>query len=140
MTARLRLHPGEQVLLDSRLHGGRLIGPVLFSAVVLAGCGVGEVMWPSAPTWCRLVLGGVGALAVLSTLARVLAFRTRRLIISSTRLILRSGWLRRSTYEVPIDSVVRVSSHQRLFERLIRRGVVIVELSGDTSRVELSEV
>jgi uncharacterized membrane protein YdbT with pleckstrin-like domain len=125
------LHDDEQVVLDMRPHPIRLFRPVAMTVVIGGGIGAAFFGWRSAPSWFGLVLGVVGFVTLVYLLAKVASWRATVLVLTSSRVIYRSGIVRRIGREIPIDRVQDVTYIQRLGERIVGAGSLIVESAGD---------
>jgi membrane protein YdbS with pleckstrin-like domain len=134
------LHEDEDVLVDTRPSWTALAGPGVLAVAVLAGCLAGLVGWPGAPAWFGWVLLGAFLLASGRFAVRLLAWRATSLAVTTSRVVLRSGVLRRRGREVPIESVQDVSFSQTLFERLARAGRVTCESAGERGGLPLVDV
>lgn len=104
-----------------------LIGPSVTSLVVIAA------IWASAATWtwadqnaaalsivlvgpCGVVLGG-----------RLWRWRSHKIVVTNQRIIQYGGVARRHSSGIDLIDVTVTRTDQRWFERLTRRGAVIVE-------------
>jgi membrane protein YdbS with pleckstrin-like domain len=124
------LAPGEEVYLDSRPHWSLLFWPSVVTVVVLAGCIAVVVLWPSAPIWMAWVLLGFGLAALVNLLARYLSWTTKSFVVTSQRIVYRTGIIRRTGREIPIGRVQDVTYHQTVVERIVRAGSLTVESAG----------
>ncbi|HWD24044.1 MAG TPA: PH domain-containing protein [Acidimicrobiales bacterium] len=125
------LHDDEEVIFDLRPHWVRLTRPVTVAVVAFAGVGVGFFVWRSAPAWFGAFLGVIALVAASYLFGKVLAWRATLLVLTSSRVVYRSGVLRRIGREIPIDRVQDVTYVQRLRERIVGAGTVIVESAGE---------
>jgi membrane protein YdbS with pleckstrin-like domain len=122
------LHDGEEVVLDVRPHWWYLAGPVVVLAVVIVGAVMVAVnSVPSAVDWVTI---GVLALAVMWLVGRYTRWVSTSLVVTTSRLIRRSGVLARSGREIPLAALTDVSYHQRLLQRLIGAGDLLLESAG----------
>ena len=108
------LHEGEDIYLDTRSHWSVLFLPSLETVVILGAEGAGFVLWGSAPVWFGWVLLAIGLVAVGRFLARLFAWRSTDLVVTSMRVIGRQGVLHRRGVEIPISSVQSVQYSQAL--------------------------
>jgi uncharacterized membrane protein YdbT with pleckstrin-like domain len=117
----VRLSSREQVLLETRRHG-IVLGASLAKALVLAGAGVALLAlgWP----WSA---GGVVAMAVaaLLTLRAVWRWDRTKIIVTSDRLRIVTGVLRRSAASVRLSSLGALEIEQTLPGRLFDYGTLI---------------
>jgi hypothetical protein len=78
----------------------------------------------------------VAALVVAAgwLLARYLRWATTRLIITTSRLIHRTGVLTRRGREIPLTALTDISYEQSIFERIIGAGDILLESAGRDSQ------
>ena len=116
----MRRSPSEQVLLETRRHGIVLTGS-LSKALVLAAGGTALVGigWPYSA-------GGVlvMAAAALIALRAVTRWDRTKLVLTSERLQIATGVLRRRTATVPISNLGAVEVEQSLLGRLLGYGTL----------------
>lgn len=124
------LVPGEEVVLEAYPSRSVLLRPFLTTLVVLAAVGASLVEWSAAPLAVVALLGAVTLSALLFLAGRVVSWRSRLFVITTERVIARSGVVRRTGREIPLERVAEVVYHQSLVERLLRIGSVIVEPAG----------
>jgi membrane protein YdbS with pleckstrin-like domain len=124
------LGPGEEIYLDSRPNWSLLFWPAVLTLVVLAGCVAAVVLWTSAPVHTALILLGCGLLALMYFAVRYLGWRTTTFVVTSQRIVYRTGVIRRTGREIPIGRVQDVTYHQTVIERIVRAGSLTVESAG----------
>jgi len=125
------LNPGEEVVVDVRPHWKYLFGPVL--AVVMALAGSVAALVAQVPHWAELVLAGILVLCLLWLAGRYARWATTTFVVTSERLVLRKGVLRRSGREILIDRLTDISCNQTLTDRILRCGDVLLESPGRDS-------
>ncbi|MGA2529718.1 MAG: PH domain-containing protein [Acidimicrobiales bacterium] len=124
------LAPGEEVYLDSLPNWSLLFWPAVVTLVVVAACAAVAVLWSRAPTYMAWVLLGCGLAALAYFALRYLAWHTTSFVVTSQRIVYRTGVLRRTGREIPIGRVQDVTYHQTIVERLVRAGSLTVESAG----------
>jgi membrane protein YdbS with pleckstrin-like domain len=124
------LGPGEEIYLDSRPNWSYLFWPSILTILVVAGCVAAVVFWKNAPGVAQLVLLGVGVVGLVYLGARYLGWRTTTFVVTSQRIVYRTGVLRRTGREIPIGRVQDVTYHQTIVERIVRAGSLTVESAG----------
>lgn len=119
------LGPGERVRLESRPHGAALARPIA-RALVFSGAGIALVVW-GMPV--LVPLGILGALAVLygffTVLRGVLAWDRTLLVVTSAKLLVLYGVVRRRVASVELPPGGAVEVDQSLLGRLLGYGTVI---------------
>jgi membrane protein YdbS with pleckstrin-like domain len=124
------LGPGEEIYLDSLPNWSLLFWPAVFTLIVVAGCVAVLVLWSSAPSYTAEILLGCGLVALGYFGLRYLAWRTTSFVVTSQRIVYRTGVLRRTGREIPIGRVQDVTYHQTIVERVVRAGSLSVESAG----------
>jgi uncharacterized membrane protein YdbT with pleckstrin-like domain len=123
------LNEGEEIILDVRPHWFYLAGPALalMAALVLA-------VWVSSATDSDYAIFPAMALAVVALLwflGRYAKWVTTNFVLTSDRLIYRSGVMSRQGREIPLERLNDVSFHQSLLQRLLGAGDLLVESGGE---------
>jgi uncharacterized membrane protein YdbT with pleckstrin-like domain len=137
------LNEGEEVLADLHPHWAYFMKPVL---VLLGGIALGIVtlVTTTAKTTPRNGLGilslGVLVLGVAWVLLRLLKWVTTNVVVTSDRLVFRSGTFAKSGMEIPIDRVMNVNFKQTFWERLIGSGDLVIESGGEDGQETFSNV
>jgi uncharacterized membrane protein YdbT with pleckstrin-like domain len=142
------LAPGEAIVLDLRAHGRALARPF---ALVPVTVGLAAFVGTCVPSWrldgvalqgwLRLAVGVLAALALVRwSLLPYLRWRGRRYVVTTARILLREGVLRRAGRDVPLARVDDVTYSCRLVERMFRSGTLVVESGGEHGRVIMRDV
>ncbi len=82
---------------------------------------------PAAVNWVAIA---ALALAVLWLVGRYIRWASTSLIVTTSRLIRRTGVLSRSGREIPLAALTDISYHQRLLQRIIGAGDLLLESAG----------
>jgi uncharacterized membrane protein YdbT with pleckstrin-like domain len=111
----------EQICLDERRHGVVLAAPFA-RALLLAALGIGLMVvgWPAT-------IAGV-ALQVVAAIVAVRAvweWESTRVVLTTERLLVVHGTLRRRTASVPLSRVGPVEVEQTLLGRLFGYGTIV---------------
>jgi uncharacterized membrane protein YdbT with pleckstrin-like domain len=125
----------EEIILQLRPHWVVLTTPIFF---ILLGVAVGVtavVRFPHAPIILGDILLALIGVAVLWLGVRLVRRQTTSVVITTTRLIRRSGILGRTGLEVRLDRVNELTYHQTLIGRLLREGWLEVETGGEAGVV-----
>lgn len=136
------LAAGEELILDLRPHGIALVAPIAATLVILAGVGFALGYMPDSwDSWVRwlVVVAGV-ILFVAWPLPRIVAWATSHFVLTSDRLVHRSGWIAKHSMEIPLENVNDVRFHQSVFERLIGAGDLIIESAGEHGQQVFSDI
>lgn len=133
----------EDVVLDLRPHWRRVIVPVILLPVVV---GIASYLWFVIPDWgirrwLRLALV-VAALLVLTvwSLRPWLRWLTTRYVVTTRRVVIRTGLLSRRGRDLPLRRVNDVSFERTLGEQLFRSGTLTVESVAEHGQLVLADV
>jgi membrane protein YdbS with pleckstrin-like domain len=124
------LAQGEEVYLDSKPNWSFLFWPSAFALVVIAACIAVVVLWSSRPGYVNWILLGCGVAALVYFGVRYLGWFTTSFVVTSQRIVYRTGVLRTTGREIPIGRVQDVTYHQTIIERIVRAGSLTVESAG----------
>ncbi|MCX6499905.1 MAG: PH domain-containing protein [Arthrobacter sp.] len=138
---RKELVPGEQVIVVTRPQPRKLIAPALLfilvaalaayaSAWIVKG-GPAKLVPLITPDWTPWLIGACLALAawvlVARCLPKVVSWQASRYILTSRRLVVRYGMLRRRDQQVPLAAVRNVFIEQTLLQRTLRSGTISLD-------------
>jgi uncharacterized membrane protein YdbT with pleckstrin-like domain len=130
------LNDGEDVILDLKPHWSTLAKPVAVLAVVLAATIAGYLINHLAGLVLAVLLlvsaGWVGL--------RVLRRNATNFVVTTDRLIYRSGVIAKHGKEIPLGRVNDISFRQSVFERLIGTGDLSIESAGAQSRETFGDI
>jgi hypothetical protein len=119
------VEPGEAVRLEARPHGASLVRPFA-RASVLAGLGAGLVVAGQELGWPLAVLGALAlALAALIAFRAVLAWDRTTLVVTTSKVLVVHGVLRRRSATVALPPGGAVEVDQSLPGRMLGYGTVI---------------
>ncbi|MEW6059311.1 MAG: PH domain-containing protein [Actinomycetota bacterium] len=125
---------GEELILDLRPHPVALARAVIVTLLVAVGWFFAWTNLPSGSShdvlfWLTL---GVGAVLLVWWPVRDLVhFLTSHFVVTSDRVIHRSGWIAKDSMEIPLEAVNDVRFHQGVFERVIGAGDIVIESAGE---------
>lgn len=133
------LNAGEQVILDLRPHWWFFAPQVvaLIGAVVLGLLAL--VFFPDAAL-VSILTAGLIIVVLAWFVGRYLVWTTTNFVITTDRLVTRSGVFSRQGVEIPLERVNTVFFRQSVFERLIGSGQLVVESAGELGRQHFSEI
>lgn len=138
---RIKLLPGERVLVRTRPNPLPLVGPVIAGFVLLAagGFGLGYLGRRDLPgglaEWQPVLL--LGALAVVALLLLRVVVRplvrwsSNRYVLTSMRLIHRRGATRRTEHQINLSAISQLQTEQGLLQRMVGSGTLIADLGFD---------
>ena len=129
----------EQVVLDLHPHWKRLVLPVLVLLVVLGLTGF--LLAQVGDGTGRLVIAVVAVvLAVAFCVVPYLRWQTTLFVVTTRRVVVRTGVLSRQGRDIPLSRVNDVTFSHDLLERMLGCGTLVVESAGERGQVTLTEV
>ncbi len=134
------LTDGENVVTQFRPHWRLLVIPL---AWVLAGIIVIALAWTVLPGEGMVdVVITVAALAAVVALVAppIIKWWFTSYVLTSERLITRTGMISRSGIEIPLESISNVLFHQNVVERMLRSGDLLIESAGESGQSRFNDV
>jgi len=132
------LFEGEDVVLDIRPHWWFFVGPaalLVAALVVLIFAAVND-----AAEWAIVAVAGVVLAALAWFVGRYLRWSTTNLVLTTDRLIFRSGVVAKRGIEIPLERINTVFSNQTVLERLLRAGDLVIESGGEQGRQSFTDI
>ena len=124
------LNESESVVLDLRPHWWFLVPRLALQLLVLA---VALMVLVRVDNSAVQILMGIGVLVALVYFGlRYAEWATTNFVVTTDRVIYRSGVLAKSGIEIPLERINTVVFKQRLFERMLGAGDLEIESAGDT--------
>jgi uncharacterized membrane protein YdbT with pleckstrin-like domain len=133
----------EELIYDLRPHWLTLVVPALITLVVVVAVGAAWVVVPAGELQqpAQLAVGVIGVLVLLVTVAgRVLRWSTTHFVLTTERLIFRSGLVAKFGREIPLERINDVTFSQSLFERLVGVGDLLLESAGEHGQSRFSNI
>jgi uncharacterized membrane protein YdbT with pleckstrin-like domain len=133
------LNDGEEVIIDTHPHWWIFAGVVarLVLAIVIAVAGA--IAFDG-----NAVVNYIGIALILFTAGNLawvyIKWRTTDFVLTTDRLVTRSGIFSRQTREIPLERINDLACHQSLFERLIHAGDLMIESAGERGQETFSNV
>ncbi|MHB8245677.1 MAG: PH domain-containing protein [Acidimicrobiales bacterium] len=134
------LTPGEDVVVEAYPSWSVLVRPVLTVLVVIGACVAVLFTWLSAPISILYVVAALIGLVGAWFIARIVAWRSRLLVITTSRVIYRWGVVRRTGREIPLNRVQDVTYRQGLMERLVGAGSLMIESAGASGQEPFRDI
>jgi uncharacterized membrane protein YdbT with pleckstrin-like domain len=137
------LSEDEELIYDLRPHWLTLVVPVLLTVVVVVAVGAAWVVMPAGDLQqpARMAVGIIGLAVLLATVVgRVLRWATTHFVLTTERLIFRSGVVAKFGREIPLERINDVTFSQSLFERMIGAGDLLLESAGEHGQSRFSNI
>lgn len=131
---------GEAVALDLRPHWWFFAGP-LFAGIPVLVLLIGALKQNGDVQTVGLWVTVAVALAWAVWLgSRLISWQTTHFVVTSERLVFRSGILAKHTRDIPLDKINDLASSQSLFERMIGAGDLLIESAGERGQETFSDI
>jgi uncharacterized membrane protein YdbT with pleckstrin-like domain len=132
------LNDREEVVLDLHPHWWFFAGPL--AAVVVTVAATIAVMVLDLPDGLWFALLALTALNLLWLLVRLAGWVTTNFVVTTDRLIYRSGVLAKKGLEIPLERVNNIHFNQSVFERMLRSGDLLIESGGERGQQAFSDI
>lgn len=129
------LNEGEEVELDLNPHWSTLVKPVAL-LVVMVVVTIVVARW----TYAGYVAGAALLVAAGWVSIRVARRQTTEFVVTTDRLVYRTGMIAKRGKEIPLGRVNDISFNQSVFERMIGTGDLSIESAGAQSRETFSDI
>jgi uncharacterized membrane protein YdbT with pleckstrin-like domain len=139
----LELTDDEQIVLHVHPHWSTLVKGILLLVLIAVVGGAAIFFMPdwSIQNELRIGVAVVAAiLAVVTFAGPFLRWFTTHYVLSSHRLVLRTGVLTRTGRDVPLARVSDMQFTQSLLQRFLGSGTLTVESGGDNGQLVLKNV
>ena len=137
------LSEDEELIYDLRPHWLTLVVPVLITVAVMVAVGAAWVVMPGGDLQqpARMAVAVLGLVVLLATVVgRVLRWSTTHFVLTTERLIFRSGVVAKFGREIPLERINDVTFSQSLFERMIGAGDLLLESAGEHGQSRFSNI
>jgi membrane protein YdbS with pleckstrin-like domain len=128
----------EEIVRQFRPHWRVLLPALAWALLLLAVFGVGlAALDGSAPWW---VLAGAVVLWLALAARAVLTYVFTNYVLTTERIIVRSGMIARTGTEIPLENINNVLFSQSVIERLLGYGDVLLESAGTQGQSRLKDI
>jgi uncharacterized membrane protein YdbT with pleckstrin-like domain len=132
------LNNNEEVLLDVRPHWWFITPQVALAVLVIVVLAVAAAL--GTPTILLYVLGAGVLIALLNLAWQYLNWTGVNFVVTTDRLIFRSGVFSKAGIEIPLERINTVFFNTTLFERAIGSGDLSVESAGEGGQQNFDNV
>jgi uncharacterized membrane protein YdbT with pleckstrin-like domain len=130
-TVALDLHPHWWFYTKALLG---VAASIIFAIVVKV---VADGNTETALLW--VAIAGI-AVSVVWLVQRYAVWSTTNFVVTSDRVIYRSGVIRKRGIEIPLERVNNVSSNQGVFERMLGAGDLLIESGGESGQQRFTDI
>lgn len=115
------------------------------AAIVLVAAIVAAIVWLVLDdSWFESSVGWIAIVLILVSVVwlvkRYLSWSTTNFVVTSDRVIFRTGMFAKSGIEIPLDRVNNVNFNQSIIERMIGAGDLMIESGGETGQQRFTDV
>jgi uncharacterized membrane protein YdbT with pleckstrin-like domain len=134
------LSDGETIITSFRPHWKLLFIPFLWFLAGIVLLGVAIALNPiNGPV--LLVIAAAVVIAALWLVVRPLVnWWTTRYVLTTERLITRTGLIAKSGVEIPLERITNVNFSQSVFERMLGAGDLLIESAGSTGQSKFANI
>ena len=135
----------EKIVFDLRPHWVAVVPSALWSIVALialfGGYGAAEAIFDRNPSGAKAFVGIVVTLLwIWLALIPFLRWRFTMFVLTSDRLITRSGIVAKESKEIPLERINDVAFSQSVIERVLGAGDLMLESAGERGQTRISNV
>jgi len=134
------LSDDEEVVVELRPHWAYLGWSLVVAVAVVVVAVAVVAAFPHAPVGVLYVLLVLVAGAALWLALRLVRWFATSLVVTTNRIVQRSGVISRNGLELRLERVNQLSYHQSLAGRLLRTGDLLIEVGGETGVVVFDHV
>ncbi len=130
----------EKIVREFRPHWRLLLIPFawLLAGVIIV---VAELTVFDLEPIVDLIVAGLVLVALVPTFfAPLVKWFFTLYVLTTERLITRSGVIARSGIEIPLENINNVLFHQNVLERILRSGDLLIESAGESGQSEFNDV
>ncbi|BAN02649.1 PH domain-containing protein [Ilumatobacter coccineus] len=137
------LNDHEEVAVDLHPHWWYYAQPVaaVVGSIIL---GIVTLVFTDGGSNGRKVLGWISVILLIASIVwlvvRYMKWATTNFVITSDRLIFRSGVLAKAGIEIPLERVNTVHFNQSIFERMIGAGDLLIESGGEDGQQRFTDI
>ena len=133
----------EKVVFELRPHWLALVGPVFWSVVALVVLFFSSKVLTNQ-TWEDtgnvVIAFGVLIAWILLAVGPFFQWLFTLFVLTSDRLITRSGVIAKKSKEIPLERINDVAFNQNIFERIVGAGDLLVESAGERGQERITNV
>jgi len=132
----------EDIVVELRPHWIALVLPIFVTLVIVAALILGLTYIPDSwPSWLRWTLFIAGVVLIVFTALRdIVDWVTSLFVVTTERLVHRSGWFAKKSMEIPLENINDVHFNQSIFERIIGAGDLTIESAGEFGQQRFSNI
>lgn len=131
------LNEDEELLAELHPHWIFLFGPLFTAIGVWAAIVVVLVVWRDPPSWTNYPFFFIALVPGLWLLGRFVRWKSYSVALTSTRIMVRQGIIRRDTVQLRLQRITEVNIRQSLVERVLGTGSLVFGVQGEDDSLTL---
>jgi uncharacterized membrane protein YdbT with pleckstrin-like domain len=124
----------EEVVRHLHPHWLTVLWPIVLFLLLVGAASFGAALVPAGDqqaTWRLVVVAVAAVLGAVFVAAPLLRWRTTHYVITTHRLLYRTGILARTGRDIGLSRITDVSYRQTLWDRVVDSGTVSIETAGE---------
>jgi uncharacterized membrane protein YdbT with pleckstrin-like domain len=137
------LTDGEEILTQFRPHWKVLLPAIGWAMLLAAIAGFAAAALPErwSPNWSFGLSFGIAlALWLVISAKALVAWYATNYVLTTERIVVRQGLIARTGTEIPLENITNVLFSQRVIERMLGYGDVLIESAGSQGQSRLSDI
>jgi membrane protein YdbS with pleckstrin-like domain len=131
----------ETLLVELRPHWRVLIPTFMWFVLGIGAVAAAYLAYTDGPEWLPPVVALLSLLFVLGLgLPPLLRWWFTNYVLTTERIVVRTGMIARSGTEIPLESISNVAFKQSVLERMLGYGDVLLESAGESGQSRLRDV
>lgn len=135
----------EKLIFDLKPHWVALVPSVLWTLVAIAGLFLGyrgvDAVFDDNENTAKMVVGAVVTLGwYFLAVLPAMRWRWTMFVLTSDRLITRSGIVAKHSREIPLERINDVTFTQTVLERALGAGDLLIESAGERGQTRITDV
>jgi uncharacterized membrane protein YdbT with pleckstrin-like domain len=134
------LGPNEKILFELRPHWIAIVPPVFWALVIIVGAWF-LMSRLDSPSWIDTAILVVALVLFVILSARgIVNWLFTLFVLTTDRIITRSGIVARKAREIPLENINDITFNQRILERMVGAGDLLVESAGERGQNRITNV
>ncbi len=135
----------EKLIFDLKPHWVALVPSILWTLVAIAGLFLGyrgvDAVFDDSENTAKMVVGAVVTIGwYLLAVLPAMRWRWTMFVLTSDRLITRSGIIAKHSREIPLERINDVTFTQTVLERALGAGDLLIESAGERGQTRITDV
>ncbi|HSJ72179.1 MAG TPA: PH domain-containing protein [Acidimicrobiia bacterium] len=127
----------EVIITSFRPHWKLLAIPIVWFvglsiAMILVAVNLDVLQW--------ILIAALAVFAVIFVVKPLVNWYTTRYVLTSERLITRTGLIAKAGVEIPLDRITNVNFSQSIIERILGAGDLLIESAGSTGQSRFKDI